>query len=70
VINAWSISAHHADDYRSITGKIRENALAIWAREQTGKIKSPAAPARRSKLWTVLWLIWIVVILALTLARR
>jgi hypothetical protein len=46
-----------------MTSKIRENVLAIWAREESGKIKSPAAPPRASNdLWTVLWLIWVAII--------
>jgi hypothetical protein len=69
-INAWSIPAQHADDYRSITGKLRENALSIWAREERGKIKSLAVPQRRSNLWTVLWLIiWIAIVVGGALIR-
>jgi hypothetical protein len=68
-INAWSIPAGHADDYRSIAGKIRENSLSIWAREERGKIKSLAAPQHRSNLWTVLWLIWLAIIVGGALIR-
>lgn len=68
-INAWSIPAQHADDYRSITGKIRENTLAIWAQEERGKIKSPAAPQRRSNLGTAFWLIWLAIVVGGVLIR-
>jgi hypothetical protein len=70
-INAWSIPAQHADDYRSITGRIRENALSIWAREERGKIKSLVVPQRRSNVWTVPvpWLIWLAIVVGSALIR-
>ena len=68
-INAWSIPAQEADGYRTMTDRIRENVLSIWAREERGKIKSLDVPSGKSDFFAIFWLIWVIVIIGGVLLR-
>jgi Domain of Unknown Function with PDB structure (DUF3857) len=63
LINAWSIPAQQADEYRMTTDIIRENVLSIGAREAEGKIKPPTSPAGQTDFWAIFWLVCVLVII-------
>jgi hypothetical protein len=61
LIDAWSIPALQADEYRMTVNRTRENVLSIWAREEAGKIKPPTSPAGATDFWAIFCLVCVIV---------
>lgn len=79
VIGSWSLPAAEASAYNEAATRLRENLLTIWARERFGKIRpitgnwlgiSMKPGNRIQSVWTILWVLWLFLLVMSVLVRR